>query len=305
MRATEQVRGVRTRRRAVAVACFVAVFVLPVGPPRSLPGRFDGPTASAASGAVAGALSGAHGSGAPASSATGGGAQVLAATMERPVEAPTPAPVVEPAPVEVAPVEVPTIGRPEAPPTTAAPVPVEPPPEPPPAVVLAPPVTSAPALARAVEGLSSAERRDVASQALGMIVYDWQGSLPGWEIRFLDARAGYRGLTYPEERVVEVYVRSSDTPSTLAHVVAHELGHAVDVTWFGVEERSAWIAARGVDPRVSWFVEAAGSDFASGAGDFAESFAWWQVGGPTWFGELAAPPSDEQLAVLARLVLGG
>ena len=164
-------------------------------------------------------------------------------------------------------------------------------------------VALSPVAARATENVFSPQMREIASQALGLIAYDWQNSLPGWELRFLDARAGYRGLTYPEERVIEVYLRSDDTPQSLAHVVAHELGHAVDVTWFDDTDRATWLSARGVDPRTPWFVADGASDFSSGTGDFAESFAWWQVGPPAWFSDLGPPPSVEQLGRLVALVL--
>jgi len=194
----------------------------------------------------------------------------------------------------------PTTAAPEPPPTTVAPTTTEAP--------AAPAMPSAAALsplaARAVEGLSNEASRQVASEALGLIAYDWQGSLPGWELRFLDPRAGYRGLTYPDERVVEVYVRHGDTPYVLAHVIAHELGHAVDVTWFDGADRARWSAARQLGAGTPWFVDTGGADFASGAGDFAESFAYWQVGPPAWIGELAPPPTVEQLQVLISLVLG-
>jgi hypothetical protein len=209
--------------------------------------------------------------------------------------------------VPPAPAVAPTTVAPSPPATEAAPAPATVPTEVP---TTEPPTEQAPVLsaasafaARATEGLSSPEQREMAAQALGSIVYDWRNSLPGWEIRFLDARSGFRGLTYPDERVIEVYVRDGDTVHSLAHVVAHELGHAVDVTWFSDADRAAWMHTRGVDRGATWFVDSGGSDFASGAGDFAESFAWWQVGAPGWFGELSGPPSDGQLVALAGLVL--
>jgi hypothetical protein len=224
----------------------------------------------------------------------------------------TAAPSPELAPSTTAPV---TTVPPPSTDTTVPPTTV--PPEPPaPPTTVAPPTTEAPAAvampsaaalsplaARAVEGLSNEASRQVASDALGLIAYDWQGSLPGWELRFLDPRPGYRGLTYPDERVVEVYVRQGDTPYVLAHVIAHELGHAVDVTWFDGADRARWTAARQLGAGTTWFVDSGGADFASGAGDFAESFAYWQVGPPAWFGELAPPPTVEQLQVLISLVL--
>jgi|GEM_PF-718260 len=160
-----------------------------------------------------------------------------------------------------------------------------------------------PGAAQAVENLGSAQDRALAGQALGLIQYDWQNSLKGWELRFLGAKKGYRGMTYPSDRVIEVYLRDTDTALSLAHVVAHEMGHAVDLTYFDDGDRRAWTSARKFATTVPWFVAPGGADFSSGCGDFAESFAWWQVGPPTWFGELAPPPTQIQLGVLVNLVL--
>jgi hypothetical protein len=156
--------------------------------------------------------------------------------------------------------------------------------------------------ARAVERLGDDGRRATAARALGLVDYDWQRRLPGWQIRFLPGRSGVRGLTYPDARVIEVFVRDSDSPESLAHVVAHELGHAVDVTHLDEGERAAWRSARGIDPGRPWFPGASGaSDFSSGAGDFAESFAWRTAGGGGWYSDLGPPPDAVETAILDRL----
>ena len=43
------------------------------------------------------------------------------------------------------------------------------------------------------------------------------------------------------------------------------------------------------------------ADFATGAGDFAESFAAWQVGDASFRSELGLPPSDAELLLLEQL----
>lgn len=201
------------------------------------------------------------------------------------------------APDETAPSTVPPAGAPApASPPEQVPLPVEPP---------APRWPEGSAQARALELLDDAGARDVAARALSLIRYDWSGGLPGWQIRFLQGRTGYRGLTYPAQRVIEVFVRPSDSAESIAHVTAHEIAHAIDVDRFGAGERSAWSAARGHGPSTPWFVHSGLSDFASGAGDFAESFAWWQTTGSQWSGHLGPPPSPTQIGLMALLTGGG
>lgn len=231
-----------------------------------------------------------------------GTTEVLGMSVERGTEV---EPALEPAPAETEPLLPPTTAAPittTVPPTTAPPPP--PPTTAPPVAAAAPPPPPPVGAARALERLTRPQTRDVAARALGLIAFDWQVGLPGWELRFLDGRSGFRGLTYPESRVIEVFVRNSDTPESLAHVVAHELGHAIDVTRLDDGERSRWAATRGFGARVGWWVPSGGSDFGSGAGDFAESFAWWQAGAGHWYGQLAPPPSPLDVAVLAELTYG-
>jgi hypothetical protein len=152
---------------------------------------------------------------------------------------------------------------------------------------------------RALQQLSSPDSIHTASQAMALVNFDWENRLPGWQLRFLDGRSGHRGLTFPGRRVIEVYVRASDSPAQLAHVVAHELGHAVDVTHLSEVDRGTWRAARGFGPGTIWFAQAAGaSDFATAAGDFAESFAWIHAPTGHWYSQLSAPPDVAQAAVL-------
>lgn len=204
--------------------------------------------------------------------------------------APTPPTTTPPPTTTAAPPPAPTTAAPPTtPPTTEAPAPV---------VAPAAPSLS-PSHAQALQRLSSPDSIRVASQALALVHYDWASSLPGWQLRFLDGRSGYRGLTFPDRRVIEVYVRASDSPQQLAHVVAHELGHAVDVTHLSEVDRGTWRAARGFGPATIWFAPAAGaSDFATAAGDFAESFAWVHAPTGHWYSQLSAPPDVAQAAVL-------
>ncbi len=181
-------------------------------------------------------------------------------------------------------------------PTTVAPTTVAPAPTAPPRT--APPPSTG--RNQALQRLSSPDSIQLAAQAMSLVHFDWVARLPGWQLRFLDGRSGYRGLTFPDRRVIEVYVRDGDTPQQLAHVVAHELGHAVDVTHLSEVDRGTWRAARGFGPSTIWFAQGAGaSDFATAAGDFAESFAWIHAPTGHWYGQLSAPPDLGESAVLA------
>ena len=202
-----------------------------------------------------------------------GATQTPAAGGERDAGATTPATATTVAPaVTVAPPAVPTSATAVVPPTTTAPPP-------------------------AVDPL--AERR---AEVLALISYPWQQRLPGWTIEFLPGRTGYLGYTWIAERRIEIYARSSQSAADLAFTLAHELGHAVDLTLFGLAERTSWLEARGrLD--VPWWPGGAYSDFSSGCGDWAEAFAVWQLGGRT-MSEVAGQPSGADLALVARLTRG-
>jgi hypothetical protein len=142
---------------------------------------------------------------------------------------------------------------------------------------------------------------DLEARTLARISYPWRTRLPGWEIVFLAARPSLRGVSFPADKRIEIYVRSTDTEESLARVVAHELGHATDVTLNDSFDRARWRAARGVAPTVPWWPDGAVTDFATMAGDFAEAFAAWQTG-VTSLSTVAGQPTGDQLALLASLV---
>ena len=137
-------------------------------------------------------------------------------------------------------------------------------------------------------------------EALEMIPYDWRERLPGWRIRFQGGRDDVRGLTYSAERVIEVYVRAGDTPWDIARVVAHELGHAVDLTHATDSVREEWREQRNIDEDVPWWPGSAAPDFATGAGDFAECFASWQVGS-TSLSQVAGECTEADVAAVAAV----
>ncbi len=151
------------------------------------------------------------------------------------------------------------------------------------------------------DGERSADARRRGEAALDSIAYPWRDRLPGWEIRFVPADRGAYGYTLTEERVIEINVRPDQPADLLVHVIAHELGHALDVTYNDGDDRRRWQEARGIDD-APWWPGSRAADFATGAGDFAESFAAWQVGPGEFRSELGEPPTGPQLDLLAELV---
>lgn len=141
---------------------------------------------------------------------------------------------------------------------------------------------------------------DIRAATLARISYPWQTRLPGWTIDFLPGKDGYLGATWSRAHRIEIYVRDGQTVDELAFTLAHELGHAVDLTYFDETDRDRWLAGRGV-AGASWWTDSGAGDYAVGAGDFAESFAVWQVGGRS-LSTLAGQPTDAQLALLTELV---
>jgi hypothetical protein len=141
----------------------------------------------------------------------------------------------------------------------------------------------------------------VGAAALALLPVDPAVRLPDWELAFLPGRDGVRALTFPRDRRIEVYVRDSDTPEALVRVLAHELGHAVDVTDNDAADRARWRAARGAGPEVPWWPDGTTYDFDTLAGDFAEAYATWLVGSES-VSRVGGPFTPEQLALVAELV---
>lgn len=113
--------------------------------------------------------------------------------------------------------------------------------------------------------------RSVGRAAEQLIAYPVRAQLPGWSIVYEGAREGYRGNTNTITRTITVYIGDTDDPVEVAGVLAHEVGHAIDVTYLDDAARTEWLAARGLD--VAWWPESGGADFSVGAGDFAEAVA--------------------------------
>lgn len=132
--------------------------------------------------------------------------------------------------------------------------------------------------------------------ALALISFPWQ--VLKYQIVFKDPQTGYRAMTYPRQHRIEIYARPGDDATQLARDIAHELGHAVDVTYNTPKSRKKWMEIRRIDPATPWFACDKCSDFNSPSGDFAETFALLQVGGDSFSGRIAARPTAKDIPLL-------
>ena len=135
--------------------------------------------------------------------------------------------------------------------------------------------------------------------ALALITIPWQQLK--YNLVFMAPRRGYRAMTFPADRRIEIYFRPADDPRLVAYDIAHELGHAIDLTFNTKEIRQKWMQLRGIDPSIAWFGCDACSDFKTPAGDFAETFAFLLLGPGHFSGRIAKPPSQDQIAGLLAL----
>ncbi len=149
----------------------------------------------------------------------------------------------------------------------------------------------------------SSANETMGAEAERLIAYPFRQMLSGWTIRYLSGRGGVRGLTFPDSNTIEIYVRAGDTASVVARVLAHELGHAVDVSLNSEADRQRWREARGAGPEVAWWPTSTTFDFDTLAGDFAEAFAVWQVAADSR-SNVGGSLTADQLAIIAELAQG-
>ena len=107
-----------------------------------------------------------------------------------------------------------------------------------------------------------------------------------------------RGLTDTGKHTITLYLARGDAPHRTAHDLAHEIGHAWDAEHMTTASRRAYLARRGV-PKAAWWPSSGRSDYAVGAGDFAEVFALCHAASPEFRSRLAPRPPDP-CAVLPR-----
>jgi len=134
-------------------------------------------------------------------------------------------------------------------------------------------------------------------RALRLVTYD-VNSL-GYRLSFRPARNDLRGQIDPDAHTITVFVSLHDAPHRVAHDIAHELGHAYDARFMSPAQRAHYLAVR-LRPTVPWwpgtraadYVAGAVTDYASGAGDFAEVFALCHAPSPEFRSTMAARPDD-------------
>ena len=143
-------------------------------------------------------------------------------------------------------------------------------------------------------------REELGRQAEALIAFDLERNLPDWEINYLGPKPGHRGLTFPYEQRIDIYVRDTDTAQSLAAIVAHEVGHAVDTHMLTDSDRWDWLHARSIAD-APWWPTAYDADFSSGAGDFAEAFAYMTTGNASQ-SEIGGQLTTKQLSVLQGIV---
>ncbi len=149
--------------------------------------------------------------------------------------------------------------------------------------------------------LNSRATAERGRKALALVKYPWQERLPGWTINFLPSRPGFYAMTFNRDHRIEIYVRPDRTTEGLAHDIAHELGHAVDVTYNSDEDRAEFLRLRGLPAKTAWWVCDRCTDLSVGAGDFAETFALWAAPPYRFYSELGSVPSEQDLAFLQHL----
>jgi hypothetical protein len=122
----------------------------------------------------------------------------------------------------------------------------------------------------------------------------------GVTMTFLPGGGALKGMTYYDRHHVDIFVGSctAESDALLRHVVAHEMGHAWDSLHMTDQLRADYLAARGIAAGTPWFGCNKCQDFATPAGDFAETYAQWQRSASDSRSTIAPPATPAELASL-------
>lgn len=131
--------------------------------------------------------------------------------------------------------------------------------------------------------------------ALAFIHYPWQRT--GYSIVFTGSNDNLLGLTDPSRKQITIYLRPTQSTSDITHILGHEIAHAVDFTMTSDAERAEYRRIRGLDDRPWYPTCGLCPDYRFPVGDWAETFAYWLLGG-SFNSQLAGKPSPAQLAAL-------
>ncbi len=113
----------------------------------------------------------------------------------------------------------------------------------------------------------------------------------GYRLRVAGPAEGLRGRIDTTARTITLFVAPTAAPHRIAHDLAHEIGHAFDTGRLSARDRAAYLRARGAGD-AAWWPGAKASDYATGAGDFAEVFALCHAASPDYRSRLAVRPQD-------------
>ena len=139
---------------------------------------------------------------------------------------------------------------------------------------------------------------DIGAAAEATVDFDFRAALPNWQIGYADDHPDFLGVTRSEAKSIIVHVEPDATVDGVAAVLMHEVGHALDLERLSDADRSTWIELRDMPP--TWWPGNGLSDFAVGAGDFAEAVSALTTGSAS--SSIYGDFTEEQLAFVADVL---
>ena len=112
----------------------------------------------------------------------------------------------------------------------------------------------------------------------------------GYRVAVAPPRPGVEADIDRERHRITLFLSGHEVPHRVAHDLAHEIGHAVDFERLTDADRRAYLARRG-RAGAAWWPDGA-SDYAVGAGDFAEVYALCHAASPIFRSRLGPRPAN-------------